>query len=188
MDVETSIGETYRFELREALLVYQGNGASFVTRHEVTLATEAPPSLGPAQLLTVAFLEDLVRSVGGTVHAEFLPDHVIAKGDRMIAWWTAERRRVMFYKNSEGKAQHLNGKVFPQPPLVWLVKHGNLQIRALKANKRPGSNSKMAIAPFWNLSHNGAVCTGSMRKPDGASVAAVPFWEQGFYESNFTHS
>ncbi len=27
-----------------------------------------------------------------------------------------------------------------------------------------------------------------MRRPESASVAAIPSWEQGFYESNFTHS
>jgi len=29
---------------------------------------------------------------------------------------------------------------------------------------------------------------GSMRRPDSASVAAIPEWERGFYESAFTHS
>ena len=45
--------------------------------------------------------------------------------------------RRMFFENAEGKAQRLNGKVFPQPPLVWRVAHGELKIRALCENKRP---------------------------------------------------
>ena len=44
------------------------------------------------------------------------------------------------------------------------------------------------MAPFWNLSDNGRVCTGSMRRPDSVSVATIPAWERGFYESAFTHS
>jgi hypothetical protein len=36
MKVEVSIGETHRFELREALLIYRGNQRSFITRHEVS--------------------------------------------------------------------------------------------------------------------------------------------------------
>jgi PRTRC genetic system protein B len=188
MNVETSIGENYHFELHDALLVYQGRGTSFVTRHEVTLSKSAPPVLGPAQPLTVMFLDTLLRSLGGTMKAEILPENVIAKGDRMIAWWTPRRRRAMFYKNSEGKAKHLNGKAFPQPPLVWQVREGNLRIRALVENKRPIAGTKLAVAPFWNLSHNGGVCTGSMRRPESASAAAIALWEQGFYESNFTHS
>jgi PRTRC genetic system protein B len=136
----------------------------------------------------VTFLESLARSLGGNIKAEILPENVIAKGDRMIAWWTPARRKAMFYRDSEGKAQHLNGKVFPQPPLVWLVCEGHLKIRALTENKRPAADTKLAVAPFWNLSHDGAVCTGSMRQPESASVAAIASWEQGFYESNFTHS
>jgi PRTRC genetic system protein B len=188
MNVETSIGENYHFVLHDALLVYQGRGTSFVTRHEVTCSEKAPPVLGPAQALTVTFLDSLVRSVGGNIKAEILSENVIAKGDRMISWWTPARRRVMFFRNSEGKAKHLNGKVFPQPPLVWHVEEGHLRIRALTENKRPTADTKLAVAPFWNLSHNGAVCTGSMRRPESASVAAIASWEQGFYESNFTHS
>jgi PRTRC genetic system protein B len=188
MNVETSIGENYHFELHDALLVYQGRGTSFVTRHEVTLSKNAPPVLGPAHPLTVSFIESLIRSIGGNVKPEILPENVVAKGDRMISWWTPQQRRAMFYKNSEGKAKHLNGKVFPQPPLVWQVWEGSLRIRALIENKRPTADTKLAVAPFWNLSHNGSVCTGSMRRPESASVAAIASWEQGFYESNFTHS
>ena len=121
MQLHVSIGENHRFELREALLVYRDNQASFITRHDVTASKDAPPALGPAQPLTVAFIESLVRSLGGTVQAEVLPANVLAKTDRVITWWTPAQRRQMFYENSEGKAAELNGLVFPLPPLVWRV-------------------------------------------------------------------
>jgi PRTRC genetic system protein B len=188
MQIHVSIGENHRFELREALLVYGDRQKSFVTRHEVAFQKDAPPTLGPAQPLTVAFVESLVRSLSGSSDGEVLPENVLAKGDRMIAWWTPARRRQMFYQNSEGKAVELNGKVFPQPPLVWRVKNGDLTIRALVDNRRPGSATKLAVAPLWNLSDNGRVCTGSMRRPDGATVSSIVEWERGFYESAFTHA
>ena len=43
----------------------------------------------------------------------------------MIVWWTPAQRRQMFYQHSEGKAVDLNGRIFPQPPLVWRVVTGN---------------------------------------------------------------
>jgi PRTRC genetic system protein B len=147
MNVETSIGENYHYELHDALLVYHGRGSSFVTRHEITQSNVAPPVLGPAQPLTATFIDSLVRSIGGNVKVEILPENVLAKGDRMIAWWTPQRRKVMFYRNSENKAKHLNGKVFPQPALVWQVREGNLSIRALTENKRPVAGTKLAVAP-----------------------------------------
>jgi len=188
MQIDTAIGENYHFALHEALLIYRGGSTSFVTRHEVTQQKDMPPVLGPAQPLTVSFIDSLVRSIRGNIKVEVLPEYILAKTDRMIAWWTPQRRRVMFYKNSEDKANDLSGKVFPQPPLVWLVFDGSLHIRALVDNKRPEAGTRLAVGPFWNLSSDGSVCTGSMRHPNTSSVSAIPSWEQGFYESNFTHS
>jgi PRTRC genetic system protein B len=116
------------------------------------------------------------------------PENILAKSNRMIAWWTPAQRRQMFYQNSEGKAADLSGRIFPQPPLVWRVADGQLKIRALTENKRPEAKTKLAVAPYWNLSDNGTVCTGSMRRPESASVAAISDWERGFYESAFTHA
>ncbi len=188
MEVHISIGENHRFELREALLVYGDRQRSFVTRHQVTLHNDAPPTLEPAQPLTLGFVESLARSLSGESSAEILPENVLAKGDRMIAWWTPACRRQMFYENSENKAAKLNGRTFPQPPLVWHVDNGDLRIRALVENKRPDAATTLAVAPFWNLSDDGGVCTGTMRRPDSATVASIPEWERGFYESAFTHA
>ena len=146
---------------------------------EYRMFKNAPPTLGPAQPLTVAFIESLTRSLSGSVQAEVLPANVLAKADRMIVWWTPARRRQMFYENSEGKAAELNGCIFPQPPLVWRVSNGELSIRALTGNKRPDSSTKLAVAPFWNLSDDGRVCTGTMRRPDSASVASIPRLPRG---------
>src|SRR6266849_2517644 len=93
MQIHISIGENHRFELREALLVYGDRQRSFVTRHQVKLHKDAPPTLEPAQPLTLGFLESLVRSLVGTSSAEVLPENILAKGDLMIAWWTAACRR-----------------------------------------------------------------------------------------------
>jgi PRTRC genetic system protein B len=188
MQVHISIGENHHFELREALLVYGDNHRSFVTRHQVTLHKDAPPTLAPSQPLTRGFVESLMRSLSGPASAEVLPENVLARGDRLLVWWSPARRRQMFYENSEEKAAHLNGRTFPQPPLVWRVENGELKIRALGENKRPTAATTLAVAPFWNLSDNGRVCTGSMRRPDNATVAAIPEWECGFYESAFTHA
>ncbi|HTZ83367.1 MAG TPA: PRTRC system protein B [Candidatus Acidoferrales bacterium] len=188
MKVEIAIGEMHRFELSDALLIYRENRRSFITWHTVTPQKQGPPLLGPAQPLTTEFVEDLAVSLSGGARAEVLPKNVLAKTDRMIAWWTPRRVRRMFFENSEGKAQQLNGKLFPQPPLVWKVAHGELQIRALCENKRPNDKTTLAVAPFWNLSDDGSVCLGSMRCPESASAGSIEAWERGFYESAFTHA
>lgn len=188
MKVEITIGEMHRFELRDALLIYRENRRSFITWHTVTAQPQGPPILGPAQPLTTAFIEDLAESLSGGAVAEVLSENVLAKTDRMIAWWTPRRVRRMFFENVEGKGQQLNGKMFPQPALVWRVAQGDLKVRALCDNKRPIATTKLAVAPFWNLSDDGRVCLGSMRCPETASVASIEAWERGFYESAFTHA
>src|SRR5258705_5426293 len=182
MQVQIAIGENHRFELREALLVYYGNQTTFITKHEVTTQQNAAPTLGPAQPLTVAFVESLVRSLGGGAAAEVFPENILAKSDRMIAWWTPAQSRQMFYQHSEGKASNLNGRLFPQPPLVWRGCDGQLKIRALTQNKRPEAKVKLAVAPYWNLSDSGTVCTGSMRRAQNAAVPARSGSDTGFYE------
>src|SRR5260370_1660913 len=136
MQVHISIGENQRFELREALLVYGDRKRSFVTRHQVTLHKDSPPTLEPAQPLTLGFLESLVRSLAGASSSEVLPENALAKRDRMITWGTRACRRQMFYENSECRCRDLNGRPFPQPALVWRVHNRDLQTRALPENKR----------------------------------------------------
>jgi PRTRC genetic system protein B len=188
MKVEVEIGQMHRFELREALLIYREGRRSFITRHDVLAQRQGPPVLGVAQPLTTVFVENLAESLGGSASSEVLSSNILAKSNRMIAWWTPRRRRRMFYENSEGKMRMLNGMLFPQPPLVWRVTHGSLGIRALAENKRPNADTRLAVAPFWNLSEDGSVCLGSMRCPESSSVASIEGWEKGFYESAFTHA
>jgi PRTRC genetic system protein B len=189
VDVGIAIGENYRFELHEALLIYRSsNNHSFITRHDVTAQKDGPPMLGAAHPLTTAFVESLVRSLGGETDAEVLPDNVLARTERVLCWWTPAQRRQMFYESAEGKCAALNGGMFPQPPLVWSVANGQLKVRALVENQRPTAGTKPAVAPYWNLSDNGLVCAGSMRRPAGLSAATIPAWERGFYESAFTHA
>jgi hypothetical protein len=80
----------------------------------------------------------------GASTAEVLPDNVLAKGDRMVAWWTPACRRQMFYESPAKDVSQLNGRTFPQPPLLWRVENSDLQIRALVENKRPRPNTIMA--------------------------------------------
>jgi len=119
MQVNVSIGENHRFELREALLIYRDSQRSFVTGHEVSPREQAAPVLGPAQPLSRSFLEALSRSLNGSSKAEVLPANVLAKGGRMVAWWTPPQRRQMLYQNSEGLQCDLAFSSFGFPSIVW---------------------------------------------------------------------
>jgi PRTRC genetic system protein B len=59
-------------------------------------------------------------------------------------------------------------------------------IRGFKRSRL--AKTMLAVAPFWNLSDDGRVCLGSLRCTESAAVASIEAWEQGFYESAFTHA
>ncbi|MBN9615120.1 MAG: hypothetical protein BGO25_10325 [Acidobacteriales bacterium 59-55] len=194
MQVGINIGQNRHFELREALLIYHSTGhrswnlgGSFVSHHEVTANKGQRPELGPAKPLTVGFLQSLVKSLGGHIPVEYLPDTIIARSDRTLAWWTPAEVRPMFFVDTGSPLAEINGRSFPQPALAWCTRDGALWVRALKANCRPSAETKLSFAPYWNLSEEGQVCLGSMQAPRVSTVASIPQWEQSFYESEFTH-
>ena len=195
MQVNVSIGQNHHFALREALLIYRSSehqygqfGDTFITHHEVTRGEHArQPALGAAKALSIEFVQSLVQALGGRVQPEFLPENVIARTERLIAWWTRAQKRTIFFGTTQGDMGGINGAIFPQPALVWLATDRSLSVRALKEDRRPGADTRLCVAPYWNLYETGSVCLGSMRAPDASTVASIPQWEQSFYESEFTH-
>jgi hypothetical protein len=105
MQVQIEIGENHRFELSEALLIYRSSRTSFITKHEVKAQANAPPALGPAQPLTIGFIESLVRSLGGTTECEVFPPNILSKGDRMIVQKAHPCRRLQTGSEAFTKAR-----------------------------------------------------------------------------------
>jgi PRTRC genetic system protein B len=194
MYVAISIGQSHHYELSDALLLYKskenlyGRGPGFyITHHAIGVDSEARvPKLGPAKPLTLDFIESLVQSLGGYLDVEFLPENVIARTQRTLAWWTPSQTRRMYFADKEGELAAITGSTFPQPALVWMADGRELYVRALKENKRPTRVTKLCFAPYWNLNEAGNVCQGSMRSPKKSTVASMPKWEASFYESEFT--
>lgn len=161
----------------------------FVTLHEVTHENEET-RLDEGQLLTQQMLVDLMTGLGQSTPLEILPERVIVRTNDMIVWWAPPLQRTMFFGDRGGDAtlKKLNGKRFPQPPLLFKASSSHLWIRALAANERPKAESPLCFAPYWNCYDNGVVCTGSMRIPREKSVAAINGWERAFFQSEFTHA
>ena len=190
MNVDIQIGLNYRNQLRHALLIYGGNsgnhnGAAFVTLHDVL--GQDTPTLGPAQPLSSKFLAALSRDLRQNAGVEILPESVLAYTPELFAWWTPAGTRPMFFGSPDGKMAKSNGLSFPQPALVFVVNGHTLSVRALKTNQRPSANTKLYVAPYWNVGDSGGICLGSARIPTSPSIGAIPQWECAFFESEFTH-
>jgi PRTRC genetic system protein B len=193
MNVTTEIGSRRDFVLKQALLIYEDQVSKreqFVTVHDVLRPQSEPrqPRLGPGILLTTAFLKQLCRGLEPATKAIILPANVLACTADLLVWWTTPRLHRMFFSDGAEDRHRINGRVCPHPALVWCVKRGRLSLRALAEPVRPSANTLLMVAPYWNTEPSrGDVCEGDMRRPRETNVSTLLEWEEGFFNSRFTH-
>jgi PRTRC genetic system protein B len=98
------------------------------------------------------------------------------------------RKTSVFYaKEKGGEVALLSGKRFPHPGLIFRAQPGNLDVRAVACHDRPEPDTPLYRAPYWNVNDQGDVCLGSARVPHEATIESLKRWEEGFFESEFTH-
>ena len=187
MDIHVRIGDNRIFALKQAVLVYEEGNRAFATLHEVKSRPDGPSYLCAGQSVTTGFLETLAKGLGASMAAEVLPENVLARTPELIAWWSPAQARLMFFGDGDPKTRHLNGKNYPHPALVFMIRGRELFIRALRENRRPKPDARLMNAPYWNTDSRGQVCLGSMRVPDENSVGSLPSWENAYFASEFTH-
>ncbi len=161
----------------------------FATLHEVVHEGDTA-RLAEGQLVTAQMLSQVMAGLGRSIPLEILPEHVLVRTEDVVMWWTPAAERRMFFNNHSGDADldKLNGKLYPHPPLLFKAEQNHLWVRALPKNERPGPQTRVCIAPYWNCYDNGVVCTGTMKIPREKSVAAIDVWEESFFRSEFTHA
>jgi PRTRC genetic system protein B len=189
MMTSTEFGRNGAFGLSRAILVYSDGRQSFATVHQPKRSPDGgAPYLDIGEPLTIEFLRGLAKGLGRNVPQEILPENVLVRTPDMLVWWSRRQHRMLFY-NAAGDGRTLNGKVFPQPALVFKVFGSELFVRALAENERPVGNTPLMVAPYWNCDRqSGRVCQGSMRTPTGFGLEAIVGWERAFFESEFTHA
>jgi len=187
MNVHLRIGDSRTFSLKQAVLLYQEGSRAFATLHEVKFRPNEAPYLCAGQSVTTGFLETLAKGLGASMAAEVLPEHVLARTPELIAWWSRTQPRLMFFGDGNAEAKRLNGKMYPHPPLVFMIHGRELFVRALAEDCRPAADTRLKHAPYWNTDSAGRVCLGSMRVPEEVSVASLSGWENAYFASEFTH-
>jgi PRTRC genetic system protein B len=135
--------------------------------HEI-IHDDKGAQLAAGQLMTVQMLADLMIGLGRSVPIEILPERVLVRTEEMIVWWFPGGEYVMFFsdRGNDPVLKEMNGKRYPQPPLLFKVRGNRLWVRALEQAERPNAETRMCVAPYWNCYDNGEVCTGSMKIPE----------------------
>ena len=189
MKAYVNIGANHEFRLAQAVLVYRGGGdGAFASLHQVKQDENGIPYLTPGEALTTAFLRTLAQGLGAQVKPEILPDNILARTPDMLVWWSRPRPRVMFFGGTDEEARKLNGLVFPHPALIFKVAGKDLFVRAMATNSRPGPDTLLKTAPYWDTDGQGLVCAGSMRVPESSDIASIPAWQDAYFQSEFTHA
>lgn len=183
------LGSSRSFELKSAVLVYDEGDRCFATVHDVVYEESGgAPSLAPGRALGPAFLQALVKAIGGTVRPEILPSNVLCRTPDMLCWWAPAQQRPMFFRTDDPGLARLNGLLYPHPALVFKVQNHSLYVRALASCQRPDASVNLMVAPYWNMYPNGNVCLGSMRVPRDLTLESYESWQQSFFDSAFTHA
>ena len=189
MRFSIDVGSELELKLYQAVLLYKndhGNRHMATVHRVVQEEADRSPLLGAGHLLRTASLLELARRLGTGCPVEFLPDQVVARTPELLAWWTPATVRPMFFRVGS-ELEGISGKRFPHPALLFVVRNNVLYVRALSASRRPGADSKLAAAPYWNIGGDGAVCAGTMRAPKSLTVTSMTAWQQAFFQSEFTH-
>jgi hypothetical protein len=114
--MNTTIGDSRTFALKQAVLLYQDGSRAFATLHEVKHRPNEAPYLCAGQSVTTEFLETLAKGLGASMAAEVLPEHVLARTLDVIAWWNHASPRLMFFGKGNAEIRALNGKIYPILP------------------------------------------------------------------------
>ena len=199
MKATLALSGTATYQLASALLVYNRsnsnwnqnhpatNPESAVTTHPILHDHRASPYLGPGRPLTLAGVEALVHALGGPT-AAWLPPEVLSTSLGRVIWWQPAHRARIWFAGSDAKLNALNGKMVWHPALVFVAGARLLQVHALAVNERPRPETRLCVAPYWNLSAAGTMCIGSAQIPDRPAATHIAAFAQAFHESAFTHS
>jgi PRTRC genetic system protein B len=93
----------------------------------------------------------------------------------------------MFFQTGRADIDAHSGEQFSHPPLVFKIVNRDLFVRALAQSTRPTANTKLYVAPYYNVSADSSVCIGSMPVPEATTLDGIDEWVRAFFQSAFSH-
>ena len=177
--------------LKGGLLIYgDANSSRLVTAH-TAIAPALPgmaPRLGPATLVDRDAVLDLFKGLDSIPQERFLlPENCLCWEAPTLVWWRPAGRRRIFFAPQNDTLNALSGGEVMHPPLVFRAQPGRISVWALKHDRRPGLDTILCRAPYFNVYDSGLMCNGSVRLPDHPQPDNIPLWEKCFFGSNFAH-
>lgn len=161
----------------KAILFY---GSSFASVHDIQ-----DNQLGAGRALGTNALRDALEALHGA-SLEWLPEGVLAYGGKRLVWFEPPQARALFFDTPDEALNALSGMVFALPGLVFTAGERSLNVWAYRGGGRPARDEATCVAPFFNTSR-GAVCLGSMRRPETFDANCGEAWSSSYFAAAFTH-
>lgn len=180
---------SYDVALQGAILLYGPRPGEFTysTAHRIhTVGESNRPVIGPGTPLNRQALIHAVRQVAeaSLPKGEFLTPNVLSISPTAVTWWCeGAKRRVFFDCEELGK----RGAVVEHPGLVFQAAADGFRVFALQCEARPVPESILHEPPYFNTWDLVEICIGSATVPKRIDVASITGWEEGFFNSAFTH-
>ena len=172
--------------LKHVLLIYENGHEKTIQRGVVEIENERAV-ITKTEEITESLREMLTKEKYSPL--TFIPEPVVGVTKHACAWFVPAQPRPLFFSPTRDTALHeLSGLHFPQPPLLMISRqYGNLEMYALKENARPGLNTPLMNAPYYNVYDQDNVCLGNAYRPFDGTIEHLHEWEATFYGSHFTH-
>jgi PRTRC genetic system protein B len=101
-------------------------------------------------------------------------------------WFTRAQKKELYFTEDLG----IPSGQASIPPMLWQADRNSLSVFALLSNRRPTIKTPLYNAPFFNISHNGKVCMGTVDVQIKKTASLEEFttkWEGYFFNSYFSH-
>jgi len=164
-----------------------GNAPGFATLHEVNTKGDRPEILG-GSVLGASTLEQMLVGLAPERGLTFIEDRMLASSSNALVWWRKPAPARMWFNTSEDDALGQSQGVAPQPGLVFAATGDGWSVWAVKGTERPGRETPMFQAPYYNVANTGAICVGNVTTPRGYGSEVASEYEAAFWGSRFTHS
>lgn len=191
IEVKVHRREKSALEPRQAVVLYKGAGTHFAMVHRIAF-NGTSHSLGAGKPMSSAALKSLNRKLHAARSGRgLLPECVLALDDSALVWYEPPQMRTLaFAMSTQFPARSIgtrNGRV-PCPGVVFVASPSHWEVFAFKGHDRPQAATRLYRAPFYNVSVDGSICAGTVRRPDSQAVSAIGQWSDAFWRSYFSHA
>lgn len=197
-----------RYKLDSAILIYaavphrealfndeRAGDNMYATLHQIERRRVGGPHLAAGVPATAEACGEFAKAISlRAAFSGFMSPQLLYVGPQVVAWWRAPApARVWFDSSVEAAGDQTAVKIgkrsgiTPHPGVVFLLAQGTWYVYAVKGAERPGPESALFMAPYFNVWTNGQICEGNVKRPGRVNAETMQDFERAFFDSRFTH-